>query len=111
MSFCFWQLSSPPEGDDFRFRQFLTRLENLTYENEEMRLEKLRNLRKLNREIEAAEAERQSILKRDAPKVSAEIEKMEASMRSAADIKSVETGSQRLASLLSENSELKGKLR
>ena len=104
------QLASP-EVDGFQFRQFLFRLENLTVENEESRLGMLQNLRKLNRAVEAAELERETILKREAPKVSAEIEKIEAMLRSAPDIKSLEKDSENLASLLTEEGELKTKLR
>lgn len=71
----------------------------------------LQNLRKLNRAVEAAELERETILKREAPKVSAEIEKIEAMLRSAPDIKSLEKDSENLASLLTEEGELKTKLR
>ena len=71
----------------------------------------LQNLRKLNRAVEAAELECETILKREAPKVSAEIEKIEAMLRSAPDIKSLEKDSENLASLLTEEGELKTKLR
>jgi hypothetical protein len=90
--------------------QFKSQLNTLAFENEESRLKMLRDLQKLNKDMEEARVERETISKQKIVKVSSEIDNIESNMRKSREIGSFEIESRRLASLLTDKNDLNKKL-
>jgi ubiquinone biosynthesis protein UbiJ len=92
-------------------QQFAACFENISFENDDSRLEKMQELKNINQDMRRTRADEETLLKRSIPEVSAAISSSEARLVQAADSKTFETESRKLAELLTEKNEMTDKLR